>query len=219
MWRRACWQPQVSGGGRGCPVPGPAGGLPVEHPQLVVHTVRGHLVVAPLLLRRDQVAQHAVYGGNLHHKSLLVTIEWLAGLEKCNFSWFLFWQVGGTYTGHVVSIAHSFREQPVPDLPGEDAGALPLVLRYLPHHSRRGHTGLGAADCSRFDWSGLVISGTWRAQYLAFMELFPAYLPSILETHPLETWSILEISQGRAPWWASSTIFCLVESGRGRPLT
>ena len=25
------------------------------------------------------------------------------------------------------------------------------------------------------------------------------YLPSILETQPLETWSILEISQGRAP--------------------
>lgn len=45
------------------------------------------------------------------------------------------------------------------------------------------------------------------------------YLPSILETHPLETWSILEMSQGRAPEWASSTIFCLVESGKGRPLT
>lgn len=45
------------------------------------------------------------------------------------------------------------------------------------------------------------------------------YLPRILDTHPLETWRILEISQGRAPEWASSTIFCLVESGRGRPLT
>lgn len=33
------------------------------------------------------------------------------------------------------------------------------------------------------------------------------------------TCSILEMSQGRAPLWASSTIFCLVESGSGLPLT
>lgn len=45
------------------------------------------------------------------------------------------------------------------------------------------------------------------------------YLPSILLTHPFDTWSIREISQGRAPEWASSTIFCLVESGNGRPPT
>lgn len=35
----------------------------------------------------------------------------------------------------------------------------------------------------------------------------------------LVTCSILEMSQGRAPLWASSTIFCLVESGSGLPLT
>ncbi|KAG8221858.1 hypothetical protein J437_LFUL003234 [Ladona fulva] len=45
------------------------------------------------------------------------------------------------------------------------------------------------------------------------------HLPRILETHPLDTWSIREISQGRAPEWANSTIFCLVESGSGLPLT
>ena len=27
------------------------------------------------------------------------------------------------------------------------------------------------------------------------------------------------MSHGRAPWWASSTIFCLVLSGNGRPFT
>ena len=27
------------------------------------------------------------------------------------------------------------------------------------------------------------------------------------------------MSHGRAPWWANSTIFCLVLSGKGRPLT
>lgn len=46
-----------------------------------------------------------------------------------------------------------------------------------------------------------------------------SYLPKILETQPLETCSILDMSQGRAPEWANSTIFCLVESGKGRPLT
>ena len=60
MCGRGRGQAQVGGGGRG-PVPGPAGRLAVEHPQLVVDTVRGHLVVAPLLLRRHQVAKDAVY--------------------------------------------------------------------------------------------------------------------------------------------------------------
>ena len=45
------------------------------------------------------------------------------------------------------------------------------------------------------------------------------YLPRILDTHPLETWRIREISHGRAPEWANSMIFCRVESGKGRPLT
>lgn len=43
--------------------------------------------------------------------------------------------------------------------------------------------------------------------------------PNIFDTQPLETWRILEISHGRAPEWANSTIFCLVESGRGLPPT
>ncbi|KAE8744540.1 hypothetical protein FOCC_FOCC008779 [Frankliniella occidentalis] len=41
----------------------------------------------------------------------------------------------------------------------------------------------------------------------------------ILETQPLDTCSILEMSHGRAPECASSTIFWRVESGSGRPLT
>lgn len=45
------------------------------------------------------------------------------------------------------------------------------------------------------------------------------YLPRILETHPLLTCSMRDMSHGLAPLWASSTIFCLVESGSGRPLT
>ena len=58
----------MGGGGSGGPVPGPAGRLSVEHPQLVVDTVRRHLVVATLLLRGDQVAEHSVDGGDLSIK-------------------------------------------------------------------------------------------------------------------------------------------------------
>ena len=52
-------QPEVTGSGCG-PVPGPAGRLPVEHPQLVVDAVRGDLVVAALLLGGGQVTQNSV---------------------------------------------------------------------------------------------------------------------------------------------------------------
>jgi hypothetical protein len=48
---------------------------------------------------------------------------------------------------------------------------------------------------------------------------FVPHLPKILLTHPFETCKIREISQGLAPECANSTIFCLVESGSGRPPT
>ena len=45
------------------------------------------------------------------------------------------------------------------------------------------------------------------------------YLPKIFETHPFDTCRMREMSHGLAPECASSTIFCLVESGNGRPET
>lgn len=45
------------------------------------------------------------------------------------------------------------------------------------------------------------------------------HLDSILETQPWDTLSCLEMSQGRTPLWASSTILCRTTSGRGLPLT
>ena len=56
-----------------------------------------------------------------------------------------------THTGHVVRVADSLAEEAVPDLPGEDAGTLSLVLRYLPHHAWRGHPRLGPPDGSGLD--------------------------------------------------------------------
>lgn len=47
----------------------------------------------------------------------------------------------------------------------------------------------------------------------------PLYLPSILLTQPWLTRSCREISHGRTPWWASSTILWRTTSGRGRPFT
>lgn len=44
-------------------------------------------------------------------------------------------------------------------------------------------------------------------------------LPKILLTHPFDTCNMRDISHGLAPECANSTIFCLVESGRGRPPT
>lgn len=41
----------------------------------------------------------------------------------------------------------------------------------------------------------------------------------ILETQPLETWRRREMSHGRAPPWASSTIRPRVAAGNGRPFT
>ena len=49
--------------------------------------------------------------------------------------------------------------------------------------------------------------------------LFQCYLDNILDTQPWDTLSCLEMSQGRTPLWASSTILCRTTSGRGRPFT
>jgi len=45
------------------------------------------------------------------------------------------------------------------------------------------------------------------------------YLERILDTQPWETLSCREMSHGRTPLWASSTILCRTTSGNGRPFT
>lgn len=44
------------------------------------------------------------------------------------------------------------------------------------------------------------------------------YRQRILDTQPWETRSCREITQGRMPWWAISTILCRMWLGRGLPL-
>lgn len=52
-----------------------------------------------------------------------------------------------------------------------------------------------------------------------FFMMGRTHLPSILLTQPWLTRSWREMSQGRTPWWANSTILCLTTSGKGRPFT
>jgi len=50
------------------------------------------------------------------------------------------------------------------------------------------------------------------------MEPVSWYRQRILDTQPCETRSCLEITQGRMPWWAISTILCRMWFGSGLPL-
>lgn len=126
---------------------------------------------------------------------------------------------GITYTRNVVVRADALLQQPVADLPGEDRGTLALVRRDLGDDFGGGDARLGAADGAWSDGARLVVPAPVHDQNIALKLAPDTYLPRILDTHPLDTCRMREISQGRAPEWASSTIFCLVESGRGRPLT
>lgn len=64
----------------------------------------------------------------------------------------------GAHGGHVVFITHSVRQQPVPDLPGEDARVPLLVVPDALHHGGGGDPRLAAADGSRQDGAGLVVA-------------------------------------------------------------
>ena len=62
-----------------------------------------------------------------------------------------------TYTGDIVSVADALAEEPVPDLPGEHARALRLVLRDLFDDGWCGDARLGATDLPRLDRSRLIV--------------------------------------------------------------
>lgn len=63
-----------------------------------------------------------------------------------------------TYTGYIVVGADPLRQQSVADLPGENRRALPLVLRYLPHHLWSCYPRLAASDRSRSYGASLIVS-------------------------------------------------------------
>lgn len=65
----------------------------------------------------------------------------------------------GAHGRHVVLVTHPVRQQPVPDLPGEDARVVLLVVPDALHHGRCGDPGLAAADGSGQDGAGVVVPG------------------------------------------------------------
>lgn len=80
---------------------------------------------------------------------------------------------------------------------------------------------------SRWDPQLLARSSGWRPRARRErrqgiplgQQLRGPHLPRILLTQPWLTRSCRDMSQGRTPWWASSTMRCLTTSGRGRPFT
>lgn len=60
---------------------------------------------------------------------------------------------------------------------------------------------------------------TGRRSFSEYCVIVIGYLDKIFETHPCDTLSCRDMSHGRVPLWASSTILCLTRSGNGRPLT
>ncbi len=62
-------------------------------------------------------------------------------------------------TRHALLVADPFRQQPVPDLPGEHGGVLLLVLADGVHHVGCGHLGLAPANHTRFEVPSLVVAG------------------------------------------------------------
>lgn len=70
-----------------------------------------------------------------------------------------------THARYVVVGADALLKQTIPDLPCEDAGALPLVLADLADHLGCGHPRLGASDGPGSYRTGLVISETKKMHY------------------------------------------------------
>ncbi len=60
---------------------------------------------------------------------------------------------------HVVLVTHPVRQQPVPDLPGEDARVVVLVIPDALHHGGGGDPGFAAANGSGQDGAGLAVAG------------------------------------------------------------
>ena len=65
--------------------------------------------------------------------------------------------IDGGHTGYGLRWADSLPEQPLPNLPGEDGGAVRLVLLDGHHHAVGRNPRLGAADSLGPDRTSLVI--------------------------------------------------------------
>lgn len=77
--------------------------------------------------------------------------------------------------------------------------------------------GEGADPHRKGSTMGSIVAAYFMFQFFLCSTII--YLERIFETQPWETRSCLEMSHGRTPLWASSTIRWRTTSGRGLPLT
>lgn len=75
--------------------------------------------------------------------------------------------VDGTDAGHRVIVTHTFRQQPVPDLPGKHGGILAFILSDFFHHFGRGDLWFGSSNYPRLDAPRLIIPRTQGERSLA----------------------------------------------------
>lgn len=130
-----------------------------------------------------------------------------------------------TYTRDFISSADSICRQFLSDLPGEQCGVLPLVLRYDGDHIRSQESGSAASSRFRTD-DACALKPAQNLTNAAVGDLTEhTVTPACRYTHKhmvkgrilLITFSILEISHGLTPSVASSTINLRLQTGRGRP--
>lgn len=133
-----------------------------------------------------------------------------------------------TYTRDFISSADSICRQFLSDLPSEQCGVLPLVLRYDGDDVRSQESGSAAPRCFRTN-DPCALKPTQNLTNAAVGDLTEhTVTPACRYSHKhkehkvkvgilLNTFSILEISHGLTPSVASSTINLRLQTGRGRP--
>ena len=99
---------------------------------------------------KTQLSDFPIYSGLLLSSLQVRAIYVCQCLRSC-----LQWS---SYTWHIVGVANGLWEQAVPDLPGEDGGALPLVLGHFAHHARSCHPRFRATDSAWLYRARLIIS-------------------------------------------------------------
>lgn len=133
-----------------------------------------------------------------------------------------------THTRDFISSADWIRRQFLSDLPGEQCGVLPLVLRYDGDDVRSQESGSAASRCFRTN-DPCALKPAQNLTNAAVGDLTEhTVTPTCRYSHRNTRWrwefysigytfSILEISHGLTPSFASSTINLRLQTGRGRP--
>ena len=118
------------------------------------HVGRGHHEGFSSPLEQVEVAGRLVLHGRVHVAAIFVVnpahLLPLLGPGAHN-------AVDGADGGDVDLVADAVLEEAVPDLPGEDARVLLLVVFYLEHHFGGGHFRLAATYHPRLDRPSLVV--------------------------------------------------------------